>query len=88
MEDIVIVAFQRALVTALVVSSPAALCAIVIGLAIAVFQTTTQIQEQSLTFVPKLLGVCVALLVGGGWMLAQLVRFALSVLEQIPVVGK
>ena len=68
-------------------SAPATLAALGIGLAASVVQTTMQLQEQTLSFVPKLLAVCLALIICGGWMLTQLVRLAAAMFEQIPTIG-
>ncbi len=75
---------KEALYLTLIVSAPAVLAALLIGLAISILQATTQIQEQSLTFVPKLVGVFVALIVFGPSILEQLTRFAALLLEQFP----
>jgi len=61
--------------TGLLVSAPILLVAILVGLIISIFQATTQIQEQTLTFVPKLIAVAVVGLITGSWMLHQLVNF-------------
>ena len=58
--------------------------ALLIGLTISILQATTQIQEQTLTFVPKLFTVVAVLAIAGPWMLAQLVSFATSIYGSIP----
>lgn len=58
-----------------------------IGIAVAIFQAATQIQESSLTFVPKLVGMGVALLVFGGWIIDKLLAFTVSILETMSRVG-
>ena len=78
---------QESLVVSMWVSAPAALAAVAVGLAVAVLQTATQVQEQTLTYVPKLVAVGVVLLVAGGWMLTQLVRLAVTLFELIPAAG-
>lgn len=73
---------QKGMEVALMVSLPVLALTLFIGLAVSVFQALTQIQEMTLTYVPKLLGVC-ALVVGmGNWMLGQLVQFTIYCLEQ------
>ena len=57
------------------VSLPVLLVSLVIGLAISIFQTVTSIQEQTLTFVPKIIAVFLALIVLGNWMLGELSGF-------------
>lgn len=60
------------------VSAPVLLVSLVIGLTVSIFQTVTSIQEQTLTFVPKILAVFIALIVLGNWMLTELVNFMTS----------
>lgn len=64
---------QQALWTIVTVAMPTLLVALVIGLIISIFQTVTSIQEQTLTFVPKILAVFLALMLIGGWMLDTIV---------------
>lgn len=57
------------------ISAPTLLVTLVIGLIVSIFQTVTSIQEQTLTFVPKILAVFVTLMLTGGWMLDQITTF-------------
>lgn len=66
---------REALTTALLLSAPTLGFGLVVGLTVAVLQATTQIQEQTLTFVPKIVAVMLALLVFGSWMLNVIVGF-------------
>ena len=68
----------------LMVSAPALGVSLVVGLVIGLLQAVTQVQEQTLSFVPKLVAVAVALVVGGGWMGAQLVRFTEGIWISMP----
>ena len=77
------IAMQTMIVT-MKLSAPILLTALFIGFAISLFQAMTQIQEFTLAFVPKLIGVGVALLICGNWMLHTLVNFTLDLFEQIP----
>ena len=54
------------------------LTSMVIGLIVSVFQTVTSIQEQTLTFVPKLLAIFLVLMIGGGWMLNNMITFMVN----------
>ena len=65
----------NAMVTAIMVAAPVLLVSIVVGLAVSVFQATTHIQEQTLTFVPKVLAIVGALLLFGPWMMTVLASF-------------
>ena len=74
----------RTMVVALKLSAPILLTALVIGFVISLFQSMTQIQEFTLAFVPKLVGVGVALLISGGWMLQTLVDFTQDLFAMVP----
>ncbi|MDK2812925.1 MAG: flagellar biosynthesis protein FliQ [Clostridiales bacterium] len=64
--------FQQAILVTLKLAGPLLIVSIVIGLIIAVFQAATQIHEQTLTFVPKLLAIALMLLLLGSWMITTL----------------
>lgn len=75
---------REALYLAILVSAPALLAAVVVGLAVGVFQTVTQLQEQTLSYVPKMAAVLLVLAVLGPWMASELVRFTTVVWASIP----
>lgn len=75
---------QRALELGVLVSAPLLLSALVIGVLISLFQAATQINEMTLSFVPKLLVLVVVLLLAGPWMLELLVDFTRNLLKDIP----
>lgn len=75
---------KQALFLALILTGPPVMSAMLVGLTISILQATTQIQEQTLTFVPKLFSVVAVLAIGGPWMLAQLVAFATSIYNSFP----
>ena len=64
--------------------APILIMSLAVGLAVSLFQSVTQIQEATLSFVPKAVGIGVALLLSGNWMLHELVSFTTSVFGQIP----
>ena len=64
--------------------APILITALVIGFAVSLVQSITQIQEVTLSFVPKAIGVAVALLVAGHWMISELVTFTAGLFERIP----
>ena len=66
---------KDALYIIIVTSAPVLLISLVIGLAISIFQTVTSIQEQTMTFVPKIIGIFLGLMLLGGWMLENMVTF-------------
>ncbi|RLV56482.1 flagellar biosynthetic protein FliQ [Aeromicrobium phragmitis] len=74
----------QTMIVALKLSAPILVTSLVIGFAISVVQSMTQIQEFTLAFVPKLLGVGVALLLCGNWMLHTMVNFTVELFEAIP----
>ena len=69
----------------LLVSGPVLAVSLLVGFTIGVFQAVTQVQEQTLSFVPKLVAVGITLAVAGGWMGGQLLRFTDSLWQQIPM---
>ena len=81
MEDYLLRVAREGLLLVLVASAPPVLASMVIGLLVSVLQATTQIQEQTLTFVPKIIAVFGSLLIAGPWIGAQLVRFTRVVFE-------
>ena len=80
-ESLVIGVVKDAIMTALKVSGPILAVAIVIGLIISIIQATTQIQEQTLTFVPKLLGVAFVGILLGNWMLHTIMGFTRRIIK-------
>jgi flagellar biosynthetic protein FliQ len=75
---------QEAIKITILVSMPMLALGLIVGLAISIFQAVTQIQEMTLTFVPKILIVLIALLFFANWMLSQLMHFTINVIQQIP----
>lgn len=79
---------QQALEMTLMVSAPLLVTALVTGLAVSVLQAATQINEMTLSFIPKLLAMVIALVVAGPWMLVTFTDYLQRVLSSIPhVVG-
>ncbi|WP_186429944.1 flagellar biosynthesis protein FliQ [Clostridium sp. BSD9I1] len=74
-ENVVIGIVKDAIQTGLIVAAPILGVSIIVGLIVSIFQATTQIQEQTLTFVPKLIAVAIVGLLTGSFMLHQLVNF-------------
>ncbi|MFJ4037746.1 flagellar biosynthetic protein FliQ [Microbacterium sp. NPDC090007] len=74
----------EALVLAAKLSAPLLITALVVGFAISLLQSITQVQEMTISFVPKLLAVGVALLVCGNWMIAETVTFTHELFARIP----
>jgi flagellar biosynthetic protein FliQ len=75
---------QRALEITILLSAPLLLAALIIGLLVGVFQAATQINEMTLSFIPKLIGMAGTLLVAGPWMLKTIVGYTRELFESIP----
>jgi flagellar biosynthetic protein FliQ len=74
----------KAMTLAMEVGGPLLLVGLTVGLLVSIFQAVTQIQEQSLSFIPKIIGVAVMIVVLGPWMLSQLVSYTEGLFQQIP----
>ncbi len=83
-QDVVVSLTTRALELALMVALPILLVALTVGLVVSVFQAMTQIQEQTLTFIPKILAAAAVLIIGGPWMLDQMITYTRDLWQQIP----
>lgn len=83
--DLVTQIMADAMYTILITALPPLLISMVVGLAISIFQTVTSIQEQTLTFVPKLLAIFLVLMVGGGWMLNNMITFMVNLWSDFSV---
>jgi len=78
----------QALLLALILSAPPLLASLVVGLVISLLQALTQVQEQTLTFVPKILITILIVILAAGWMLQKLLTFSLRTFEAILQVGR
>lgn len=87
-ENLLVGVVKDAITTGLLVAAPILIVSIIIGLLISIFQATTSIQEQTLTFVPKLIAVAVVGLIAGGWMLHKIMDFTVRIFELISQVTK
>jgi flagellar biosynthetic protein FliQ len=72
------------MIVALKLSAPILLTALSIGFTISLFQSMTQIQEFTLSFVPKVVGVGLALLISGNWMLHTMITFTVQLFDKLP----
>jgi flagellar biosynthetic protein FliQ len=75
---------QRALTTVLTVGGPLLLSALVVGVVVSLLQAVTQVQEQSLTFIPKLVVVALVFMVTLPWMIRSMVGFTVQLLKGLP----
>jgi len=76
---------RHAMEITLMIAAPMLLVALIIGLVVSIFQAATQINEQTLSFIPKLVGIFVALVVAGPWMLAVILDYMREVFSGIPL---
>ena len=80
----VLSAGQQGLLMLLMVSAPVLLTVLVVGLVVSIFQAATQINEATLSFVPKIIAAVAVLAIAGPWMLSTLVEYVRQVLQAIP----
>ena len=81
--ELIITLGQEAVKTTLLLSAPFLLCALIVGLLVSVFQAVTQINEATLSFIPKIVAVAVVLIVCAPWMLDVISRFTTTLYENI-----
>lgn len=81
-QDFVLYVLKDALLTTATVAAPVLLAILIVGLLISIIQVATQIQEMTLTFIPKLIVTVLMLLMFGSWMLGTLQRFAIDLITQ------
>ncbi len=79
---------RQAIYTTLLVSAPMLILAMIVGLAISVLQAITQVHEMTLTFIPKIIAVAVALVIFLPWMMTTIVGFATQLLATIPTLAR
>lgn len=82
--ELVITIGQKALWVTMLIAAPLLLSALAVGLLVGMFQAATQINEMTLSFIPKLLVLVLALVVAGPWMLSVIINFTKQLMEQIP----
>jgi flagellar biosynthetic protein FliQ len=75
---------RQAMEVTLMIAAPMLLVALVVGLAVSIFQAATQINETTLSFIPKLVGIFIALIVAGPWMLSVMLDYMRQILTGIP----
>lgn len=80
-ENLIIDMFVQVLVLIIKVSAPMLLISLVVGLIISILQTITSIQEQTLTFVPKLLAILLTIIIAGNWILTTLKEFTIELFQ-------
>ncbi|MGE6258765.1 flagellar biosynthesis protein FliQ [Heyndrickxia sporothermodurans] len=81
--DMVISLAEKGIYTTLIVAGPLLLVALIVGLLVSIFQATTQIQEQTLAFIPKIVAVLVGLVIFGPWMLSHILSYAADIFSNL-----
>ncbi len=81
--EFVIGVAERGIYTILIISGPLLILALVVGLIVSIFQATTQIQEQTLAFVPKIIAVLLGLIFFGPWMLTHMISYATEIFANL-----
>ena len=82
-ETVMWIAYQAMMVT-LYLGAPLLLTALLIGLLVSLFQAATQINEMTLSFIPKILGVFAVLIIAGPWLLSLIIDFTRTLFQNIP----
>ena len=83
-QDTVVTLATQAMELALTAALPLLLVGLVVGLVVSIFQAVTQIQEQTLTFIPKILATAAVIVIGGPWMLDQMIVYTHDLYSLIP----
>ncbi|URM31699.1 flagellar biosynthesis protein FliQ [Cytobacillus firmus] len=74
---------ERGIITVLMICGPLLILALVVGLVVSIFQATTQIQEQTLAFIPKIVAVLVGVVFFGPWMLSHMLSYANEIFSNL-----
>ncbi|HHU31413.1 MAG: flagellar biosynthesis protein FliQ [Zhaonellaceae bacterium] len=82
-EEFVLSLAREALLLCMTIAAPPLLLSLLVGLVISILQATTQIQEQTLTFVPKIVVVMLSIIIFGSWMLSRLVYFTTNLFNNL-----
>ncbi|KAB7708064.1 flagellar biosynthesis protein FliQ [Bacillus aerolatus] len=81
--EMVISLAEKGVYTTIIICGPLLVVALVVGLAVSIFQATTQIQEQTLAFIPKIVAVLVGLIFFGPWMLSKMLSYTLDIFTNL-----
>lgn len=82
-EDLIIQLGQETIKTTIMISAPLLISTLVVGLAVSIFQAVTQINEATLSFIPKIIVIGIVIFLAGPWMLDRLTRFTVQTFENI-----
>ncbi|MBK9292909.1 MAG: flagellar biosynthesis protein FliQ [Oligoflexia bacterium] len=82
-EELVLTLGQETVKTMLLLSAPLLICALVVGLGVSIFQAVTQINEATLSFVPKIVAIVITLIICGPWMIDVISKFTVGLFDNI-----
>lgn len=82
-QEFVLYLAERGIMTILLVAGPILILALAVGLLVSIFQATTQIQEQTLAFIPKIIAVLLGVVFFGSWMLTHIIEFTTNLYENM-----
>lgn len=82
-QELVLMLAERGILTILLVAGPLLILALAVGLLVSIFQATTQIQEQTLAFIPKIIAVLVGVVIFGPWMLTTIMEFTTNLYQNL-----
>ena len=83
---IVIEIFTKAMIISLKIAAPALAAIMITGLLVSLLQAATQINEQTLSFIPKIIAMTVAMAISGPWIIRVMVQFTREIIERIPAI--
>jgi len=87
-QEMVLQIINKAIMTTLMVSAPLLIAGLIVGLIISIFQAVTQIQEMTLTFIPKILAIFATLIILLPWMLGKFISFTTQLFNSIPTFSR
>lgn len=86
--EFVVSIIRQALITILMAAAPVLITGLVVGLVVSIFQAVSQVHEMTLTFIPKIVAIFVAMMVFGPWMIRIVVDFAVTIFNNLPVYAR
>ena len=86
--EFVVPIIRRALMVVLTASSPVLITGLAVGLAVSIFQAVSQVHEMTLTFIPKIVAIFVAMMIFGPWIVRTVLEFAVNIFTNLPEYGR
>jgi len=82
--DFIVPIIRQSLITVLMASSPVLITGLVVGLTVSIFQAVSQVHEMTLTFIPKIVAIFLALMIFGPWIIRTVLEFAVNIFANLP----